>query len=464
MSAEAYGGFIFKCSDAKEASNLLADVADKNTCSVTMDNNVLGIGIVELCLFALDDDNIAYAALMRRSSTVVSKRYRLKFFKFYKLQSVPIAEFQNIFHSTPVYKGLFPYEDSNISDYIINSRNDSEKRVPPQIWQEIINHLKRRSRDHHQALDDLERLRRLSYMRFSSAGYDILKQEKEATLLALRLFGEEYEEVLESWVPRSDEISTYLEGLEGIKTINEDNIILNDFFKSAQKFAPDTTFNDWLMSVHGELTVKRKNSNERLTIINANRNKIEKTTGVDLVYYDHTYRSHIMIQYKMMKMEADLNSFDDENKLPKSNKFVFTYRPEGNFDEHVQKMRQMLSLSNADTDCEEVIAYRLNSSCFFFKLCESYEFEPVSQKLSQGMYIPLDYMDVLLNSPSVHGPRGGKVITYANAGRHFSNTLFTSLMHEGLIGSSPNFSEQMYGEVYRSLLEGRSVTIAQTSS
>ncbi len=39
-----------------------------------------------------------------------------------------------------------------------------------------------------------------------------------------------------------------------------------------------------------------------------------------------------------------------------------------------------------------------------------------------------------------------------------------TLMHEGLIGSSPNFSEQIYGEVYRSLLEGRSVTIAQTSS
>ena len=186
-------------------------------------------------------------------------------------------------------------KNRNISNYIINSRNDAEKRIPPRIWQEVINYVKQRSSHHVQALDDLERLRRLSHMRFSSAGYEVLKQEKEATLLALRLFGEEYEEVLESWVPKSDEVRTYLEGLEGIKTVNEDNIILNDFFKSAQKFAPDTTFNDWLMSVHGELTVKRKNSNERLTIINANRNKIEKTTGVDLVYYNHIYRSHIMI-------------------------------------------------------------------------------------------------------------------------------------------------------------------------
>ena len=147
----------------------------------------------------------------------------------------------------------------------------------------------------------------------------------------------------------------------------------------------------------------------------------------------------------MMKMETDLDSFDDENRSIKSNKSVFTYRPEGNFDEHVKKMRQILSLSDTNTDCEDVKAYRLNNSCFFFKLCESYEFEPVSQKLSQGMYIPLDYMDVLLRLPNVHGPRGGKVITYANVGCHFSNTLFTNLMQEGLIGSGPNFSEQIYG-------------------
>jgi len=464
MSTETYGGFIFKCSNLKETRNLLEDVSERNTCSVSMDNNALNIGVVELCLFALDDDKISYAALMRRSSTVVSKRYRLKFFKFYKLQPIPIIEFQNVFHSTPVYDGLFSHDESRIYNYIINTQNDTEKRIPPQKWQAIINHLKQQSSHHGQALDDLERLRRLSLMRFSSAGYEVLKQEKEATLLALRLFGEEYEEVLESWVPRSDEVRTYLEGLEGTKPANEDNIILNDFFKSAQKFAPDTTFNDWLLSVHGELTVKRKNSNERLTIINANRNQIEKTTGVDLVYYNHTYRSHIMIQYKMMKLEADFDSFDGANKPVKNNKFVFIYRPEGNFDEHVKKMRQILSLSDTNVDCEDVKAYRLNNSCFFFKLCESYEFEPASQKLSQGMYIPLDYMDVLLNSPNVHGPRGGKVITYTNVGRHFSNTLFTNLMHEGLIGSGVNFSEQIHEEIYRSLLGSRSVTIARTSS
>src|SRR5258708_4342253 len=344
MSTEAYGGFIFKCSDTKEVRNLLDDIAYKNTCSVSMDNKELSVGIVELCLFSLDNGKIDYAALMRRSGTIVSGRYRLKFFKFYKLQAITIAEVQNVFDSTPIYEGSFSYEKSNISNYIINSQNDSEKRIPLQIWQEIINYLKQRSIDHVQVLDDLERLRRLSFMRFSSAGYDVLKQEKEAALLALRLFGEEYEEVLESWVPRSDQIKTYLEGLEGIKTVNEDNVILNDIFKSAQKFAPDATLDDLRISVHGELIVKRKNSNEQLTIINANRNKIENTTGVDLVYYNHTYRSHIMIQYKMMKMEADLDSFD-QNKLMQSNKSVFTYRPEGNFGDHVQKMRQMLSLS-----------------------------------------------------------------------------------------------------------------------
>jgi hypothetical protein len=38
-------------------------------------------------------------------------------------------------------------------------------------------------------------------------------------------------------------------------------------------------------------------------MINVNRTPIEKTMGADLVYYDNTYRSHVMVQYKMMTTE-----------------------------------------------------------------------------------------------------------------------------------------------------------------
>jgi hypothetical protein len=69
-------------------------------------------------------------------------------------------------------------------------------------------------------------------------------------------------------------------------------------------------------------------------------------------------------------------------------------------------------------------------------------------------------METLLQSPNTNGPRGGKRITYANAGRHFSNTLFMDLLQEGLIGSSPDASKAIYEEIHNSLSEGRSLTLA----
>lgn len=84
----------------------------------------------------------------------------------------------------------------------------------------------------------------------------------------------------------------------------------------------------------------------------------------------------------------------------------------------------------------------------------------MSSDLAQGFYIPLDYMEQLLQSSNTTGPNGGKLITHANVGRNFSNTLFIDLLNEGFIGSSPNASKLIYEEIYNSLFEGRSLTLA----
>ena len=67
---------------------------------------------------------------------------------------------------------------------------------------------------------------------------------------------------------------------------------------------------------------------------------------------------------------------------------------------------------------------------------------------------------LLLESPDVKGPDGGIKITKQNVGRHFPNTTFTKLLEEGLIGSYPETSEQIFAEVEQSLGNNRSVTLA----
>ena len=40
--------------------------------------------------------------------------------------------------------------------------------------------------------------------------------------------------------------------------------------------------------------------NEYLTILNCNRQPLEQTLGVDLVYYSHRFDSFVLVQYKRM--------------------------------------------------------------------------------------------------------------------------------------------------------------------
>ena len=48
-------------------------------------------------------------------------------------------------------------------------------------------------------------------------------------------------------------------------------------------------------------TVRVSTASGTLTILNANRTRVERTLGVDLVYYNHRYNSFTMVQYKRMR-------------------------------------------------------------------------------------------------------------------------------------------------------------------
>jgi hypothetical protein len=462
---DAYGGFIFTCSSEEEEQTLSHYIQNYNSCSVAMNNHELLLGTIELCLFSLDHQSIHYAALMRRSKQVASAKYCLKFLKFAKISPVPLSDLESIFYFYYTQTELFPSDtDTSMEAHITRTTNSVGKRLQPNIWKEIIAYLKKHSSKQAQDLDDLEKIRQLSHQRYSSIGFNILKQEKDATLLALRLFGADYDNILTSWFTQNQQPDLYLQGLEGYHRAREDDTIINDIIQSAKKITPG--IENIHSSITGTISIPRSNG-QIITIMNANRNKIEDTTGVDLVYYNHSYRSHVMVQYKMMEVEfkqADqqelISSKKSSSNKPKFDKKEFCYRPDEKFKSQIEQMRRLQSLSSEGENTTDSLAYRLNNNGFFFKLCESFEFEPMSSDLAQGLYLPLDYMEMLLQSPNTNGPRGGKRITYANAGRHFSNTLFMDLMQEGLIGSSPNASKIIHNQIHNSLSEGRSLTLA----
>ena len=51
------------------------------------------------------------------------------------------------------------------------------------------------------------------------------------------------------------------------------------------------------------------------------------------------------------------------------------------------------------------LGYRLNPEAFYFKLCEEISFTPLSNNLIRGMYLPLDYWEILTAAPESRGER-----------------------------------------------------------
>ena len=96
------------------------------------------------------------------------------------------------------------------------------------------------------------------------------------------------------WTPPDpSEPAPFLSGLEQGQVI-EDMMVSHDA-KAMPGWFPEPE------NLIGVVKLSRRDGTEHLTIVNANRTSIETTLGVDLVYYLHSYRSFVMVQYKRMR-------------------------------------------------------------------------------------------------------------------------------------------------------------------
>src|SRR5439155_22102466 len=76
------------------------------------------------------------------------------------------------------------------------------------------------------------------------------------------------------------------------------------------------------------------------------------------------------------------------------------------------------------------------------------------------MYLPLDLSKSLADDPVTQGPRGGRVVSYANVGRRLTNSEFITLVAKAWVGTTVPQSS-LLEKVVRSVLEtGKTVTIA----
>lgn len=184
-----------------------------------------------------------------------------------------------------------------------------------------------------------------------------------------------------------------------------------------------------------------RNEHRRIEILNANATTAEAHLGVDLVYHLASVDGFVMVQYK--KLVGDSTRVDDR------------------FHQQLARMRRIDALGCTP---KKPADYRLGSrtSCFV-KLAKSLEFDPTADRMMKGMYLPLAFVDLLVDDDSATGARGGTSLGYRNVDRHLTNTQFTQLLGAGWIGTTGVTLQQVRDIAQQTLADGRSLVLAADS-
>ena len=277
--------------------------------------------------------------------------------------------------------------------------------------------------------------------RLSARAKDNLAQQKEAVLTALSIAGLSRASVQE-WSPPEGSPVSFLDGLPSAR-LREDPMVIHDLMH-LPGFDIIKTY------PYSAAVFESEATSERLTVILANRLPLEEQTGTDLIYFNETFHSFVMVQYKAMERE------EGPNGAPQA---VFRL-PNAQLAEEITRMDTLLAAIHACPANTSHDGFRLTENPFFLKLCPRLVFNPDDIGLVPGMYLPLDYWKLLVQSPDIPGPRGGLRVTFENARRHFDNSAFTTIVSKAWVGTRPSQSDVLREAIRQTIETGKAIAVA----
>lgn len=275
-----------------------------------------------------------------------------------------------------------------------------------------------------------ERIARLTPRTLQALAY-----QKEAVLTALSLADIDRDPVQE-WTPTESPAPSFLDGLPNAR-LREDPMVVHDL-----RLLPG-------FEVVRHLPYSAavfESGRERVTIVLANRLPLEEQTGSDLIYFNETYQSFVMVQYKAMDRDSEGEA---------------GFRlPDQQLAEEIARMDRLLGQLRGCEPSTSHDGFRLTDNPFFLKMCPRLVFDPDNVSLIPGMYLPLEYWRLVEKRPEIVGLRGGRRVTYGNVGRYFDNSGFVSVVAKAWVGTTPNQSAILAVAIRETLKTGRAVAIA----
>jgi hypothetical protein len=321
-----------------------------------------------------------------------------------------------------------------------NPPTAGQYRPTPRLWEELLNVVSSGGPDIRERIRKLEQVaqsRRDSWGPFGG-GLEVFERDAVAAALEAWRGAQFRKRMLRSVVPEEEvPVASFLSQLHDT-TVREDPQISHDH----------TTFPGMEVARRDQVgSIVLRHGNEYLTILNCNRQPLEETLGVDLIYYSHRFDSFVLVQYKRMRRnengEARYRPHSDQNHAKELKRMIETER-------------QLRTIP--DSGKSELAAYRLSSGPFYVKLCEPKLRSALDEGMVSGMYMPLALWRRLLKSDQVRTPRGSVRITWDNCTRRFSNSEFTNLLRHGWIGSATGRSKHL-ANIIESVLASRKMLV-----
>lgn len=399
------------------------------------------IGQLSIALLSFSESTIDYITLAKKGKRVVTSKFRVDFSETLNLQAISIDAVELRL-------------SERIRQHFIRTSKGIGGPVPEKTWLALVDAIKKEKPELSDEIDRLLSLRRYSGYRLSGKVAEVLLQEREALGISLDIFSgnnQLRQRVLSSWAPHEGSVSDVDEAestgklinrgpgnasfLKGIpeRYLQEESALQHDLF-------------NWhgMTPLHGAGVSIFEQGNRRLEVIYANRNQLEQTLGVDLIYYNQSYELFVLVQYKLMREEGD----------------QMVYRPEPELAKELGRMDRFHSAFQRKAAIQSHGEYRLSHDGFMLKLVPNRGLWPASGELIKGMYLPREYVHFLIGPGGPKGVQGGTAITFDCAPRYLTNSEFAQEIHRGWIGTSGIQSEAIKILIREYYQSGRALFVA----
>ncbi|WNM30874.1 hypothetical protein RKE30_10870 [Streptomyces sp. Li-HN-5-11] len=184
-----------------------------------------------------------------------------------------------------------------------------------------------------------------------------------------------------------------------------------------------------------------------LLVANANRTAAERLLGCDIIFYNVSRHSLVLVQYK--KLDAERGGF---------------YYPKG--DRNLAKeLVRMRSLDRyAEMQAWPGDEQRLDPSPSWIKLCHPRSVLPHTTEMIHGMYFSRRQFESLRDDARLKSEKTGAVrFGYKNVPGYLDNTLFARLVETGQIGTAGTSTDLVRQQVIRSFRGQRNLVFAALS-